>query len=67
MMYTIEPYGRIFGGENKTTTLQLEFGVVEVDRCGDGLRVRRVISTRLSDYLDPRLAPGSEIKSMFRM
>ena len=34
-------------------------GHAECLREGEGWRVRRIISTRLADYLDPSLQPGA--------
>ncbi|MDD4699167.1 MAG: YlzJ-like family protein [Oscillospiraceae bacterium] len=42
--------------------IQVECGVIEAEKTADGYSVRRLISTKPSDYLKQQYTPGVQIK-----
>ncbi len=60
MMYTKEPLEQVFfsGTTPKCKQIQLEFGILELEEVGGRQCVKRLISTRPSDYLNTKYTPG---------
>lgn len=61
MMYTKEPLSQVFREDAmpKVKTVQLEYGILELEKTGGVQRVKRLFSTRPSDYLNIKYTPGS--------
>lgn len=61
ILYTIASYENIFPYEPDSNTkyMQVEHGFVEVEKGDKGMKVKRLISTLPSEYLNPKYSPGS--------
>ncbi len=60
MMYTKEPLEQVFYNSTapRLKQIQLEFGILELEEVGGQQCVKRLISTRPSDYLNIKYSPG---------
>lgn len=63
ILYTTEPIERIFPGEEPGELRQMAIahGFIEAEKSDDGYRLRRLISTLPSDYLNPKYFPGQPV------
>lgn len=60
MLYTKEPFEQIFpfAAAPCVRQVQLEYGILELEKVAGQLLVKRLISTRPSDYLNQKYTPG---------
>lgn len=64
VLYTIEPYEKIFPAEPSAAQLiNVGGGMLEGVRCENGIQITRLISTNPKMYLDKRYAPGEHYKT----
>ncbi len=60
MIHTKEPLEQVFfsAAVPCTRQVQLEYGVLELEKVAGRFLVKRLISTRPSDYLNQKYTPG---------
>ena len=63
MLYTKEPLDLIFPEDVADVKyIQVECGIIEAEKTSYGYAVRRLISTKPSDFLKKQYTPGVQIK-----
>lgn len=59
ILWTVEPYDRIFPTElSKTVTMSISGGFLEGSMTQKGFSVSRLVSTNPKDYLNKEYSPG---------
>lgn len=65
MLYTIMPLEMVMNNLNenkKTETVFINGMMIEGVKCGEHMRITRIISSNPNDYLNNSFSPGSYVK-----